>query len=145
LFGEAFHALDCECAEQLSNTLAMIRRLGKGVVAYEYAEGRGVGLEKKIQAIQIQRTNGLDTVEAFAELGLKPDLRSYDLSIRALKELSLSKTIKLATQNPNKAAAVKTAGFEIVETLPPKVTVTPLNKPELIAKKYKLGHSIDTV
>lgn len=145
LFGEAFHALDCECAQQLAATLKMIRDDKYGIIAYEYAEGRGIGLEEKIKALEIQRTTGKDTVEAFTAMGLKPDLRTYELSVRALKELKTSRTIKLATQNPRKIASLENAGFEIIEIVPPKVVVTPFNKPELVAKKLKLGHMIDVV
>src|SRR5688500_13392165 len=61
LFGESLHALDCDCARQLSSTLQLIKEQGAGVVVYHFAEGRGIGLEKKIQALELQRTQGLDT------------------------------------------------------------------------------------
>lgn len=145
LFGESFHALDCDCAMQLSSTLQLIRDNGSGVVVYEYAEGRGVGLEKKIQALEIQHERGLDTVEAFAELGLRPDLRSYANCLAAMTDLDLARTVRFASQNPNKIAAMKNAGYEIKEVLHPAIEITPYNESELLTKKHRLGYGIRTV
>jgi GTP cyclohydrolase II len=145
LFGESLHALDCDCAKQLTSTLQLIKDNGNGVVAYEYAEGRGAGLENKIQALEIQRTKNVDTVEAFRLMGLGPDLRSYELSIEALRDLRVVSSIKFASENPHKIASIKSAGFEIVEILHPEIKVTKYNKPELLAKKHRLGYLIESV
>jgi GTP cyclohydrolase II len=145
LFGEAFHALDCDCAAQLDSTLKLIREYGKGAVVYQYAEGRGIGLEEKIHALEIQRLKKVDTVEAFKSMGFNPDLRSYEIPIAALKDLKVAHTIKFASQNPNKLAAVTAAGFEVREVLDPLIVVTEHNRPELLTKKNKLGYSITVV
>ena len=42
LFGEAFHALDCDCAAQLSSTFKLIKKNKSGAIIYRYIEGRGV-------------------------------------------------------------------------------------------------------
>lgn len=145
LFGESLHALDCDCAKQLTSTLQLIVASGNGVVVYEYAEGRGIGLENKIRALEIQRSQNVDTVEAFEFMGLKPDLRSYDMSIVALRDLEVSPTIRLASQNPRKRNALEKGGFKVVELLHPEIEITEHNKPELLAKKHKLGYSIESV
>ena len=145
LFGEAFHSLDCDCAFQLDSTLKLIKDYGKGVVVYQYAEGRGIGLEEKVHALAIQRLRKVDTVEAFKSMGLSSDLRSYEIPLAALKDLKLARTIKFASQNPNKLAAVTAAGFKVVEVLDPYIVVTSHNKPELLTKKNKLGYSITII
>ena len=143
LFGESLHGLDCDCAAQLDGTLKLIKEHGKGVIVYQFAEGRGIGLEEKIRALELQRTRGIDTVEAFRVMGLPPDLRSYDIPVKALEDLGVSKEIIFASQNPVKLAAVQEAGFLVRERRYPKVKITKYNKPELLVKKYKLGHDID--
>jgi GTP cyclohydrolase II len=145
VFGEALHSLVCECAKQLTSTLQLIAASDGGVVVYEYAEGRGVGLENKIQAMDIQRTKKVDTVEAFELMGFTPDLRSYTTSINALRDLDVSPTIRLASQNPHKRIALEKAGFKIIELLHPEIEVTEYNKPELLTKKHKLGYGIESV
>lgn len=145
LFGETLHALDCDCARQLSSTLQLIREHGAGVVMYHYAEGRGIGLEKKIQALELQRTLGIDTVEAFKKMGLEPDLRDYAAVLQALDDLGLAKTIQFASQNPRKRAALQEAGYTISSILHPEIEVTEHNRSELLTKKHKLGYDIQSV
>jgi 3,4-dihydroxy 2-butanone 4-phosphate synthase / GTP cyclohydrolase II len=144
LFGEAFGALGCDCAPQLASTLELIQQHG-GVLVYRYAEGRGVGLEQKIQALELQHTRWLDTVEAFAAMGYEPDLRQYGAELEALADLGVSRTVKFASQNPRKLVALQAAGFEVVEQLHPAIEVTEYNRPELLTKKNKLGYSIKVV
>jgi len=145
LFGESLHALDCDCASQLTSTLQLIDQNGNGMVVYEQAEGRGIGLEGKIQALEIQHSQNVDTVEAFRLMGFKSDARSYKASIAALKDLGVSSKIKLASQNPYKRAALEEAGYKIVEIVHPEIEITQYNKPELLAKKFKLGYSIENI
>lgn len=142
LFGESFHGLDCDCAAQLHSTFKLIRENGSGVIVYTYAEGRGLGLEKKIAALELQRTRHVDTVEAFKLLGFEPDLRTYDAEIAVLKELHVARMVKVAGQNPRKLAAVREGGFEIVEQLHPEIRLTEHNIPELLTKKNLLGYNI---
>lgn len=142
LFGEAFQGLICDCAAQLSSTLKMIRKNKSGVVVYSFKEGRGIGLEAKINALELQRTQKLNTIDAFKTLGFEPDIRDYHAEIVALKELSTNTEIKIASQNPNKRQALEQAGFTIVEQLHPNIKVTPHNIQELITKRDLLGYNI---
>ena len=145
LFGEAFHGLDCDCGAQLSAALQRINDEGVGVVVYHYAEGRGVGLETKIQSLELQRTRGLDTVDSLTTLGLQPDIRTYDMVTAALADLQLSSTIRAITANPKKLDALKNAGYDVTEIVQLDVPVTELNKPELLTKKHKLGYLIKNI
>lgn len=142
LFGESFHALDCECADQLDSTLKLIKKNRSGVVVYRHAEGRGVGLENKIKALELQRTRKINSVEAFKLLGFNPDVRTYDAEVTALSDLHVNKNIKLATQNPHKIEAIRKAGFIVTETIHPFVRVTKHNIQELLTKRDLLGYDI---
>jgi len=142
LFGESFHSLVCDCAAQLDSTLKLIVENKAGVVIYGYAEGRGIGLELKIAALELQRTRHINTVEAFKALGFEPDIRTYDVGVMALRQLNVATTIKFASQNPRKLAAVREGGFQVVEQLHPKVQLNKHNIQELRTKKQLLGYNI---
>lgn len=143
LFGEAFFSLHCDCRDQLEETLKKIKINGSGVVVYTFSEGRGIGLERKIEAMEVQRVNNLDTVQAFEHLGLKPDLRTYDNEVRALDELKTNKIIKLVSNNPNKINSLNKAGFKISKIIKLKIRLNEYNSKELMTKKEKLGYFID--
>ncbi len=145
LFGEAFHGLDCDCGSQLAAAFTRIAKEGAGVIVYHYAEGRGVGLETKIQSLELQRTKGLDTVDSLTSLGFQPDLRTYDMTIAALNDLNIPTTIRVATQNPHKIAALTAAGYTVAEVVQLNVSVTELNRRELLTKKHKLGYLIENI
>jgi 3,4-dihydroxy 2-butanone 4-phosphate synthase / GTP cyclohydrolase II len=142
LFGESFHALNCDCADQLNSTLKLIKKNRSGVVVYKYAEGRGVGLANKIKALELQRVKKINTVEAFKLLGFDPDLRTYGAEIAALADLRVNEAIKSAGQNPLKIAALQAAGYTIVETVHPLVRITKHNIEELLVKRDLLGYPI---
>jgi GTP cyclohydrolase II len=116
LFGEAFGSLQCDCEWQLDFALERLKREG-GAVIYLFQEGRGAGLLRKMMAMNLENRLGCDTAGAFAELGLPQDLRSYDDAIEVLRALNLPHSIRLATSNPYKFAAVKNANFEVVERI----------------------------
>jgi 3,4-dihydroxy 2-butanone 4-phosphate synthase / GTP cyclohydrolase II len=142
LFGESFHALDCECADQLTSTLQLIVENNSGILVYRYADGRGIGLENKIKALELQRTRKVNTVEAFKILGFRPDVRDYAAELVALDDVRVNKNIKAATQNPRKLAALVSHGYSLVGEIHPQVKVTRDNVRELITKKILLGYHI---
>ena len=79
---EVFGALDCDCADQLEESMRMIAEHGSGIVIHLHQEGRGQGLSKKIEAISLMQKKQLDTVEAFDQLHLAHDIRDYTLGYR---------------------------------------------------------------
>ncbi|WP_116887019.1 GTP cyclohydrolase II RibA [Pseudomonas syringae] len=115
VFSEAFHACDCDCALQLNASLDYINK-NNGLVIYLYQEGRGIGLEAKIQAIALQHLEKINTAEAFKKLGFDPDPRTYKAATTILKSLEIKKVI-LATSNPLKISAVEAAGIEISQRI----------------------------
>ena len=140
LFGEAFHSLHCDCQHQITKVMNLIQTNGNGVIVYTYQEGRGIGLENKIKAMELEKVENLDTVEAFKKLGFKTDYREYNTEIKALKELNLTKKVKTFSGNPKKIEALKKEGY-IVEVISEKpLDLSDIAKKEREIKVKKLGY-----
>ena len=138
LTGDVFHSLRCDCRQQLELSLSMIADEGAGVLIYEQQEGRGIGLMAKLQAYELQDA-GLDTVEANERLGFKADHRDFTLPGAILNALGVTR-VRLLSNNPDKVAALESAGVRVVERVPCEVTPSPHAEEYLRTKKEKLGH-----
>ena len=143
LFSESFHTIDCDCNLQLEASMKKIAEEGRGVIIYSYEEGRGVGLENKIKALEIERTEHVDTAEAFKELHFELDPRQYEFAVKALKQLDVNNKIVLITNNPHKTTHVKEAGYEISDVLHLTYPLNEERRKYLKMKKNKLGHEIE--
>ncbi|HEX4019820.1 MAG TPA: GTP cyclohydrolase II [Acidobacteriaceae bacterium] len=143
LTGDVFGSLRCDCRPQLELALGKIAEAGAGILLYEQQEGRGIGLMPKLQAYQLQ-DQGLDTVQANEHLGFKADCREFELPAEVLKLLGVSE-VRLITNNPDKVAALESAGIRVVERI--SAVVEPLESFEkyLQVKRDKLGHLHDDV
>lgn len=142
LTGDVFHSLKCDCGPQLDHAMELIENEGRGVIIYQQQEGRGIGITNKIRAYALQDA-GQDTVEANLSLGFEADLRQYECCVDILKQLGL-RCIRLMSNNPDKIAALKQAGFEI-ERVPIEVEPDERTLEYLRTKKAKLGHMLETV
>ncbi|MCU0650838.1 MAG: bifunctional 3,4-dihydroxy-2-butanone-4-phosphate synthase/GTP cyclohydrolase II [Candidatus Omnitrophica bacterium] len=140
LTGDVFGSIRCDCGRQLKAAMQMIDKEKKGVILYMNQEGRGIGLEAKIQAYKLQ-DKGLDTVEANEVLGYKPDLRDYGIGAQILADLGV-KQIRLLTNNPRKIVGLEGYGLKVVERAPLEIEPNPLNIGYLKTKKEKLGHHL---
>ena len=138
--GEALGSLRCDCGDQLSIALRAIAEEGRGLVIYEYQEGRGIGLMAKLQAYELQDA-GIDTVEANHALGFKADYRDFSLPAEILRDLGVSR-VRLLTNNPRKARALSDAGIEVVVRIPCESAPTPHSFAYLRTKKEKMGHTL---
>ncbi len=143
LTGDVFGSLRCDCGTQLQKALSLIAKSEKGVLLYMRQEGRGIGLEAKMKAYELQE-KGMDTVEANLALGYKPDQREYGTGAQILHDLGIRK-IKLLSNNPRKYKALKGYGLDIVERIPIKIAPNKHNREYLKTKKNKLGHLLDGI
>lgn len=144
LTGDVFESQLCDCGSQLHQAMEQVKQAGKGVVLYMRQEGRGIGLLSKLRAYQLQREEGLDTVEANQRLGFGADLRHYGIGAQILLDLGI-RQLRLLTNNPKKVVGVDGYGLRIVERVPIQVPPTESNRRYLRTKKEKLGHLLDEV
>ena len=138
LTGDVFGSRRCDCGQQLATAMERIDREGRGAIVYLRQEGRGIGLGNKLRAYSLQ-DDGMDTVEANASLGFKPDLRDYGIGAQILLDLGLH-SIRLLTNNPRKVVGLDGYELEIVGREPLQVEPGQHNERYLETKRAKLGH-----
>jgi GTP cyclohydrolase II len=143
LTGDVFGSLRCDCRLQLELALKQIAEAGAGILLYEQQEGRGIGLMAKLKAYELQ-DQGLDTVEANEELGFAADCRAYEMPAEALKLLGV-KAVRLMTNNPEKVAALESAGIEVTERVSAEVEPQESFAAYLKTKQEKMGHIFEGV
>ncbi|MGA2219101.1 MAG: GTP cyclohydrolase II [Terracidiphilus sp.] len=141
LTGDVFGSLRCDCRMQLELALGSIAAAGAGILLYEQQEGRGIGLMAKLKAYELQ-DQGMDTVEANVKLGFAADCREYELPAEVLKLLGVSQ-VRLITNNPEKVAALESAGVAVVERVSAEVEPHETFAGYLKTKQEKMGHIQD--
>ena len=144
---ECLMACDCDCSEQLASALARIDAQGRGVVFYLLQEGRGAGLTAKARdRMMVQASqNRMTTFEAYAEMGLPADLRSYH-GVRAMAQaLEIRGPIDLMTNNPRKteqvAAILANDKVEVRGALSIRGEISAFNRDYLRSKRLS-GHDL---
>jgi 3,4-dihydroxy 2-butanone 4-phosphate synthase/GTP cyclohydrolase II len=138
LTSETFGSTRCDCAAQLHGAMSVIQEEKRGVIVYQFQEGRGIGILNKIRAYALQ-DDGADTVEANQHLGFLPDLRVFWQCAEVLLHLNVRR-IRLISNNPEKIEALSRAGFELVERIPLSIKVSDQARRYLRTKREKLGH-----
>jgi GTP cyclohydrolase II len=138
--GEVLGSLRCDCHDQLEMAMQAIAKEGRGLVIYEYQEGRGIGLMAKLEAYELQ-DGGLDTVEANHALGFKADCRDFGLPAAIVRDLGI-KRVRLLSNNPRKASALTENGVEVVVLLSCEVAPNPHSLAYLRTKKERMGHAL---
>jgi 3,4-dihydroxy 2-butanone 4-phosphate synthase / GTP cyclohydrolase II len=138
--GEVLGSLRCDCHPQLEMAMQAIAEEGRGLVIYEYQEGRGIGLMAKLEAYELQDA-GLDTVEANHALGFKADCRDFGLAAAILRDLGI-KRLRLLSNNPRKTSALRKSGIELVALLSCEAAPNPHSYAYLRTKKEKMGHGL---
>jgi GTP cyclohydrolase II len=138
--GEMLGSLRCDCRDQLEMAMQAIAQEGRGLVIYEYQEGRGIGLMAKLEAYELQ-DGGLDTVEANHALGFKADCRDFGLPAAIVRDLGI-KRVRLLSNNPRKAHALAKSGVDVVVRLSCEAAPNPHSHAYLRTKKERMGHSL---
>ncbi len=137
--GDVVHSQRCDCGEQLEQSITAIQNHGYGFIVYlRDHEGRGIGLTEKIKAYQLQ-DQGMDTIDANLHLGHEIDARDWSDAIAIIKALGIAE-LQLLTNNPNKVAALKSAGISVTQ-VPLVVASNKFNEKYLATKEEKLGHT----
>lgn len=143
LTGDVFGSLRCDCRPQLELALSRISKEGQGILLYEQQEGRGIGLMAKLKAYALQ-DQGLDTVEANVELGYAADCRAFELPAEVLKMLNVP-AVRLITNNPEKVAALESAGIHVSERVSADVEPQESFEKYLKTKHEKMGHIVESL
>ena len=138
--GDVFGSLRCDCGAQLVESMRLISEEREGAVIYLRQEGRGIGLDAKLQAYVLQ-DQGLDTVEANLRLGFPADMREYWEAAQILRLMG-RRRVRLLTNNPDKVAGLIEYGIEVAERIPLRVAGNPHNLRYIQTKRDRLGHAI---
>ncbi len=136
--GDVLGSLRCDCGEQLDRALALIASEGMGVVVYLRQEGRGIGLEQKLLAYNLQ-DQGYDTVDANLMLGHGADERSYSLAASILDDLGVQ-SVRLLTNNPEKITALQAEGINVAARVPLIIATNAENQGYMITKAKRMDH-----
>lgn len=136
---EIFRSLDCDCHEQLETSLRRIQSSG-GILVYMLCDGRGAGLLKKVQGLELGRTHGLDTSAAYSALGIQQDPRDYSRVAEVLKFFSVG-SVRLLTNNPRKTGGLEMHGIRVVRE-PLEIPATDHSRSYLKTKAMKMGHQL---
>jgi GTP cyclohydrolase II len=142
--GQVYRDRSCDCEYQLLRSMELIGKARNGVVIRIPAQdGRGHGLAAKLASLELQRAYGIDTVEAAGRI-IDGDLdrRDYRGALATLQAVGIRPpaSIRVATNNPAKIAAIRQAGYGVAEVLPVVAPRSPLLDRNLVAKREAFGH-----
>ncbi|MDI4664078.1 GTP cyclohydrolase II RibA [Xanthobacter autotrophicus] len=141
LTGDLFGSLKCDCGDQLRDTVHRMAEGEGGILLYLDQEGRGNGISNKMRAYALQ-AQGYDTYDADAALGFDLDQRRFDFAAEMLRQLGV-KAVRVFTNNPQKIAALKAAGLDVVSDQRVLGRPTAENVRYLASKRDRAGHYID--
>ena len=141
LTGDLFGSLKCDCGDQLRRGLHTLYSMGGGILLYLDQEGRGTGIAAKMRAYGYQH-DGLDTIDADAQLGFGADERRYGSAAAMLRALGVGH-VQLLSNNPTKAQRLRNAGIDVIECIPVTGEITAENEHYLRTKAERAGHLLD--
>ncbi|MFN8440363.1 MAG: GTP cyclohydrolase II [Caldilineaceae bacterium] len=138
--GDVLGSRRCDCGEQLHLAMWRIAQQGCGAILYLRQEGRGIGLEEKLKAYNLQ-DEGYDTVEANLRLGHQADEREYWAAAGILADLRI-RSVRLLTNNPDKLEKLAAEGVTIRGRTPVRPSVHADNRFYLETKVQKMRHML---
>lgn len=141
LTGDLFGSLKCDCGDQLRGTVRAMAEEEGGILLYLDQEGRGNGIANKIRAYKLQ-AEGYDTYDADEVLGFDLDQRRFDFAAEMLRQLGV-RSVRVMTNNPQKIAALREAGLEVVSDQRVIGRRTAENVRYLASKRDRAGHLIE--
>ncbi|MFS8036378.1 GTP cyclohydrolase II RibA [Xanthobacter sp. AM11] len=141
LTGDLFGSLKCDCGDQLRDTVRHMAQGEGGILLYLDQEGRGNGISNKMRAYALQ-AQGFDTYDADAALGFDLDQRRFDFAAVMLRQLGVG-AVKVLTNNPQKIAALRAGGLDVVSDQRVLGRPTAENARYLASKRDRAGHYID--
>src|SRR6478735_8731149 len=139
LTGDVFGSQRCNCGPQLREAVERIAAEG-GFLLYLRQEGRGIGLYSKLDAYALQ-DGGLDTYAANLALGHGEDERDYTAAAQMLEAMGAG-TLRLLSNNPDKAAQLTGLGLEVSGQVATGVHASAANLRYLAAKRDHTGHTL---
>ncbi len=139
--GDVLGSLRCDCGAQLAQAVQLIGQEGAGVIIYLRQEGRGIGLQDKLHAYNLQ-DQGYDTVDANLLLGHGEDERDYATAALILKDLGVP-SVRLLTNNPLKIESLQACGISVAARVPLPARVTAENATYLLTKVRRMRHLLN--
>ncbi|WP_441248974.1 hypothetical protein [Kitasatospora sp. McL0602] len=82
--------------------------------------------ERRWKGVHSLQDSGLDTYQANTALGLPEDSRDYTAAAQMLTTLG-ARTIRLLTNNPDKATQLTTHGITVTDRIPTGLHLSPSN------------------
>lgn len=143
LFGESFGVNSCDCGEQLRDAMALGKDAGSFLLVYpSNQEGRGHGMQTKIEVIEMEANEDMEMPEVFHKKGLELDLRSYSTAAAVIRKLTAGQRIRLLTNNPKKIDELKAHGIQVEREPLIVKDPTPECRRYLDSKRREMNHML---
>lgn len=119
IFGHYFNSIECDCREQMEVSQQLIQKEGKGIIILLDQEGKGNGHFALLKSVEYKR-KGLKQADAYEAVGFKKDARDFRVAAEILKAIEVA-SIRMITDNPNKAETLTQYGVTVAETISTKL------------------------
>lgn len=139
--GDVLGSRRCDCGPQLRLAMALVAAAGQGMIVYLRQEGRGIGLQSKLRAYNLQ-DEGYDTVDANLLLGHQADERDYTAAALILADWQVE-SIRLMTNNPDKIDNLRHLGVNVTARVPLQVGENDENAQYLKTKVERMRHILN--
>jgi len=139
--GDVLSSRRCDCGPQLRLAMELVAAAGQGMIVYLRQEGRGIGLQSKLRAYNLQ-DQGYDTVDANLLLGHQADERDYTAAALILADWQVD-SVRLMTNNPDKIDSLRQLGVKVTARVPLQVGENDENAHYLKTKVERMRHILN--